>query len=54
MIYQKRDWRCQIVLHWVAKSLGVLIHVDGYPYGANIYVKARRKGELDGRVSGSC
>ena len=54
MVYQKRDWRCRIVLHWVAKALGILIHVDGCPYGADIYAAARRKGELDERVSGSC
>ncbi|WP_417625157.1 hypothetical protein [Paremcibacter congregatus] len=53
MIYQKRDWRCRIVLHWVAKALGILIHVDGCPYGADVYGKARRKGEISDPISGS-
>lgn len=26
-------WRVR-VLHWVAKALGVLIHIEGFPYGS--------------------
>ncbi|PKR55397.1 hypothetical protein [Thalassospira marina] len=44
MIHQKRDWRVTVVLHYVAKLLGVKIKVDGCPYGADILAKPHRRG----------
>lgn len=28
-----KNWRL-VVLHYVAKALGVLVHVEGFPYGS--------------------
>lgn len=33
-----KSWRMKL-LAFVAKCLGILIHVDGLPYGADIYAK---------------
>ncbi|MBA1156919.1 hypothetical protein [Microvirga mediterraneensis] len=43
------SWRL-IVLHHVAKALGLLVKVEGFPYGTTRNLDGKRKADLiDGR-----
>ena len=42
-MYTSHNWRIR-TLHYVAKALGVLFHVDGMPYGADIFRRRKALG----------
>ena len=48
LIKDQPRWRVAMV-HLVAKALGVLILVEGFPFGCRIYPRKRGVSEFEGR-----
>lgn len=49
------NWRVHLV-HWAAKTAGLLVHVEGFPYGTNRNRLSDRDkyGQYGPPVAGSC